>query len=75
MTARAAKPAIEKHYSTEEAAALMGVSERTVQRLCADREITWTDMGRRGDRRIRIPESSLAAFLASRTQRARKAAS
>ena len=75
MTARAAKPAVEKQYSSEEAAALMGVSERTVERLCADREITWTDLGRKGSRRIRIPESALAAFLASRTTHARRAAS
>ena len=74
MTARAAKPAVEKHYSTKEAAALLGLSQRTVGRLCADREITWADLGRNGDRRIKIPESALAAYVAARTQRAQKKA-
>jgi len=60
---RAAARRVEQHYSVQQAAELLAVSERTIWRRVQDRSIT--PVIHLSPRDIRIPASALQAYLDS----------
>jgi len=52
-------PGIERLFSLEEAAAVLGTKLRFTRRLVAERRIRFTHVGRH----VRIPESALHEFI------------
>ncbi len=54
---------VERHYTVEEVAALLGTTVRFPRRLIAERRIRFVHVGRH----VRIPGSALAEFLAEGT--------
>lgn len=64
------KPAhLERHYSQDEVADLIGVHVITIKRACKRRELTFYKVGRS----VRIPQSAIDEWLASQEVRASQA--
>jgi len=57
---------MDRLLTVADAAEVMGVHPQTVYRLIWDGALPWVNVARQGRARIRIRQSALAAYLASR---------